>query len=771
MSTNDVAPNVLHPDDIADLRRSGLSDETIRSMGCYSAETDIIRRRTGVQKVASGGYSIPYAGITDQTGGPYIRWRLRQPVEKMRYASGQGDDAQLYIPPALTALPDSDLLVITEGEKKAAKAVQEGIHCVAVQGVWSWCDPDSRAIEKHHGNPTSPETEPLPALMELLQRYKRVLVLGDLDLMSNPQARQGFERLAKSLGARHIRVAVSFCPPLAVSDGEDLKIRKQGLDDWLVANRFLAVRSLPALFRAAELNRDGITDNYNAIEFAEQFRDRLAFSQDIWRWWNGLIWTKDDCWRRRALVPELASIYSSTADDLSTLSSGVVAPYRGIKQTHWPEEISSWYKSVESSIKDLRGAAHDICNLRGIDAALAIAQSYLRVPDNAWDADPYLLAVKNGVVDLRTGELLPALPQQRITRSAGAAYDSAATAESFVKFLGRVQPEVEVRKYLQLLAGYSAIGESNEQKFFTFVGSGANGKSTYVGLLMAALGDYAVKGPLSLLAQQSPEKPRNDLAALAGARLVSFSETPDNLRVDEEMIKSITGEDLVAARFLNREFFQFMPRFTPILDTNHPPRPKDTGDAIWRRVAVVPWSVKIPQHEQDKRLRKRLLMELPGILNWIVQGAREFLERGLIEPATVAKASRALRLSCDDLGRWMDDCVVQEPQYRVRSSDLYRSYLSWCEEEGVSSRPSQKGFSTSLREKGFVLHKSNGNSVWLGLRVRPSVEGPDDRQAISAARLDVGALPAPDPATLIVPNPGGLVHLPAPRLPSGGYIV
>src|ERR1039457_4574963 len=131
----------LHSSDLADLRRSGLSDATIASMGCCSAEAKIIRMRTGLDNLTSAGYCIPYAGITDQTGAPYLRWRLREPSEEMRYASGRGDDAQLYIPPALAALPPTDLLVVTEGEKKAAKAVQEGIHCVGIQGVWSWCDP------------------------------------------------------------------------------------------------------------------------------------------------------------------------------------------------------------------------------------------------------------------------------------------------------------------------------------------------------------------------------------------------------------------------------------------------------------------------------------------------------------------------------------------------------------------------------------------------------------------------------------------------------
>lgn len=771
MSTSETTTDTLHPEDLADLRRSGLSDETIASMGCYSADADTIRLGTGVDKISSGGYSLPYTGISDQTGDPYVRWRLRHPTGKMRYASGRGDDPQLYIPPALASLPHADLLIVTEGEKKAAKAVQEGIPCVAVQGVWSWCDPDSRAAEKEEEDGISSETDPLAELMVLAKGYRRVLVLGDSDLLSNRQARQGFERLAKSLASRGVRTAVSFCPPLIVREGDDRKIRKQGLDDWLITKRNLAVRSLPLLFRAAEIIRDGITDNYNAIEFAEQFKDKIAFSQGLWRWWNGSIWTKDDCAKRRALVPSIANVYLSAVDDLNSLLSSVAAPYRDTKRDQWAPEILSWMAPLEFAIKDLRESAQGIRNLRGIDAALAIAQSYLRVADDVWDADPYLLGVRNGVVDLRSSELLPPSPQQWITRSAGAPYDPAATAESFLKFLDRVQPDAEIRKYLHRLAGYCAVGKSNEQKFIVFVGRGANGKSTYMGLLMAALGEYAVKGPHSLLAQQSPDRPRNDLAALAGARLASFSETPENLRLDEAMLKSMTGQDLISARFLHHEFFQFAPRFTPILDTNHPPRPKDTGESIWRRLDIVPWSVMIPTHEQDRNLSDDLLKELPGLLTWIIQGAKEYLDHGLSTPAKITKTSQALRLSCDDIGRWLENYVVQGTQFRVRCSDLYSSYASWSTDEGNSGSTSKKAFSTYLGSRGFTVRKSNGNSVCQGLRLR----GPNDPQGPATAQPESRIVPTAKPGPMEVVLPEFPQH-PFPlrsleRLPGGGYLI
>jgi putative DNA primase/helicase len=554
--------------------------------------------------------------------------------------------------------------------------------------------------------------------MKMAQKYKRVLMLGDSDLVANPQARRGFELLTRSLSHAGIRAALAFCPPAAMFGEGQATVKKQGLDDWLTADRFLAVRSLSSIFRAAEVNRDGITDDYNAREFTELFVNKLAFSQGQWRYWNGSIWVTDDSGKRRTFVPKISEVYLGAADHLSDVLRSVTAPFTGVKQDQHPLEIISWCSPIHIAIKGLRDAAKKICNLHGIDAALTLAQSRLRIPDDAWNRDPYLLAVHNGVVDLRKAELLPPSPEQWITRCAGAGYDPTAKAEAFLRFLEQVQPDAGIRQYLQSLAGYCAVGTANEQKFFTFVGSGANGKGTLMGLLMDALGNYAVKGPLSLLAEQSPDRPRNDLAALAGARLVSISETPENLRLDVATVKAVTGQDVISARFLNKEFFQYRPCFTPILDTNHAPRPRDPGEAIWRRVVIVRWPVMIPEERRNKNLRRDLLEELPGILAWIIEGAKSYLENGLPRVPTITEATQLLRESCDDLGHWLETCVEQGPQFRMQSSTFYQSFLAWSASEGSADVIAQRTFSGRLREKGFEAIKSHGVMTYFGLRLR-----------------------------------------------------
>jgi putative DNA primase/helicase len=760
----------LRPDDLEDLRRSELSDETIKSMGCFSAETDQIMDWTGVKQIQSGGYFIPYTGLTDQTGLPLGRWRLRKPAGKMKYVGGLGDDPALYLPPNLEALPSHDLLIVTEGEKKAAKAVQEGTPCVAIAGVWAWPDPDNRAGEKVRGDSITSETAPLQKLIALARLYKCVLVLGDSDLLSKFQARAGLENLTSALISRAIRAALAFCPPAPTGESEEEGITKQGLDDWLIADCRHVIRSLPALFRASEINRVSITDHYNATQVAVQFTNRLAFSQGIWRWWDGSIWVRDDCWKRRAMVTEIAEVYRAEAEKLSRVTGKAEAPYKRSKRAEVPAEVQAWCRPIRTATNALLKAARDICNQRGMDAALAIAQSSLRVPDDAWDRDPELLGVPNGVLNLRAGTLLQATPEQRITRCTAAAYDPEASAPNFGRFLERVQPNPEMREFLQRLAGYGAIGRGNEQKFFVFTGIGENGKGTFISSTIEPLGNYAVKASPGLIAEQSPDKPRNDIAKLAGARLVSLSENSENLRFDTAAMKMLTGDDLVSARFLNQEFFQFRPMFTPILDTNCAPRPRDNGHAVWRRLRIVPWSITITEGERDIKLREKLLSELPGILNWIVDGARKYLEDGLREPAQVKEATRALRLSCDDLGRWLEERVVIGQVQRNRTLDLYQDYLQWCRAEGIPNPLLIRNFPASLESRGYQRGKSNGIKIIKGLRLRNQVDGlvnkPKDQQGSIESVDGTGRIPRAGPD----PEPESpLASL--ERLPGGRYVI
>ena len=705
----------LHPDDLNDLRRSGLSDSMIAAMDCFSVEPEEIQSLTGV-KAPYPGYAIPYHGVEDQTGDRYCRIRLRGPVGDMRYVSGRGEDTQVYDPPGRADLP-AEILVITEGEKKAAKAVQEGIACIGIQGVHSWCDAAGRAVEKAAEIPVNAKTAPTPGLLGIAKGYKKVLVLGDSDLLGNPQGRRGMELLVKSLGHNGIRCVVGYCPPAIIFDEGEPRVVKQGIDDWLLKDRFTAAESIPALYFASEVAENEITDSDNAQSIADLFGRELAYSRGVWYRWEKPIWRIDDCGARRKLASKVAGHYRAHAERLRELARKVAGPY-GSREESYPDILENWVAPTRIAIKYASAAATKIENLHHMEAAFTIAQAHLSVPSDAWDRDAHLLAVSNGVIDLCSGALQEPTPELKMTRMAGAAYDPHAHAPSFHAFLDRVQPDPAMRDYLQRLAGYSAMGHAREQKFFTFLGGGANGKGTFMGAIMAALGAYAVKATPGLLAEQPPGKPRNDVAALAGARLVSFSETSANLRIDEALIKAMTGQDLMTARFLYGEFFTFQPCCTPILDTNHAPSPRDPGEGIWRRFEIVPWEVMIPAEQRDEELRERLLGELPGILKWIIDGARKYDESGLSNVSRIRDETCSLRESCDLVGRWVEACVARDLNGRARSSDLYRHFSRWVIAQGEKDIMSNKAFAKELKRKGFENRKSNGLSVWLGVRIR-----------------------------------------------------
>jgi putative DNA primase/helicase len=484
--------------------------------------------------------------------------------------------------------------------------------------------------------------------------------------------------------------------------------------EWLSStDRVAAKPNLSALFFAAEvLQCSGITDSFNAHMIADLFRNELAYSRGCWYVWDGRIWSRDSDQIRRRLAARVAEMYRAYAQRLQNL---VAIATGAFTKKDLPYPLAAWLRPIAPVISAATKSAATVQNLRTMDAAFTIAQAHLHVASDAWDREHHLLAVYNGVVDLRTGALQAPSPHFRMTRIAGCAYNPAAVAPRFGRFLSEVQPDSEVRAYLQRLIGYAATGEAREQKFFSFVGDGGNGKGTFVSSIMDALGDYAVKANAGLLAEQAPDKPRNDLAALAGARLLSISELPANLRADAALLKSITGGDVISARFLNREFFQFRPCFTSILDTNHPLIIRENTTAAVRRRVTIPWSVTIPDEKSDSSLHERLSQELPGILAWIVEGARQYYSTGL-----GSLKQPVHKEPIDSFAEWLETCVRNDPAARVQSSVLYQSYCGWGNNPGAEVRLDIKAFGTALAARGFQEpKKSNGVMMWRGICLGP----------------------------------------------------
>lgn len=351
---------------------------------------------------------------------------------------------------------------------------------------------------------------------------------------------------------------------------------------------------------------------------------------------------------------------------------------------------------------------------------MALAKSDPRVAAAAgdFDRDEWALNCWNGILELRTGELRRHTKADLVTKVCPVEYDPAAKAPRWEAFLARIFPEAEMREFLQRLVGYALTGSTREQVVAVLWGTGDNGKSVLTETLKEVLGDYAKTTTFDTFLVRKSQGPRDDIAALAGARLVTASEPEVGARLAEGVVKQLTGSETVAARKLYKDLFEFRPVFKPFLVCNHKPRIVGTDRGIWRRILLVPFTEVIPEAEKDKDLPKRLRGELPGILRWALEGCLWWQREGLRVPAKVQAAITEYREEEDALIGFLDDCCVQEHKATVPVADLRHQYERWCHEEGIEPVKANL-FGRMLTDRGFEGDKDHASTrIRRGLRLR-----------------------------------------------------
>lgn len=352
-----------------------------------------------------------------------------------------------------------------------------------------------------------------------------------------------------------------------------------------------------------------------------------------------------------------------------------------------------------------------------LGAMIALAQSEPDVPvvPDHLDADPWLLNVQNGMLDLRTGELQPHDRDMLVTKLAPVSYDPHAACPAWLAFLDQVMgAQAEMVTFLQQAVGYSLSGSTRERALFLAYGTGANGKSTFLETLRALCGDYAMKTPTDTLLAKNDAGIPNDVARLKGARFVAASESDEGRRLAESMVKAMTGSDTLSARFMRGEWFDFKPEFKLWLATNHKPTIRGTDKGIWDRIKVIPFTVRFDEAKQDRELHSKLLAELPGILAWAVRGCLAWQRDGLGIPRDVVAATDAYREEQDILAAFLAERCVIHAAASARASELYTAYKQWCDTSGEHPQ-SQRRFGSALTERGFQrIHKERG-WVWYGV--------------------------------------------------------
>lgn len=375
-------------------------------------------------------------------------------------------------------------------------------------------------------------------------------------------------------------------------------------------------------------------------------------------------------------------------------------------------------KQRQRAIKDIIQAER-ANRVRGM-LELARSEPGVPVQPHELDADPWLLNARNGTIDLRTGQLREHDRQDLITKAVAVDYHPDAEAPIFRRFLERVVPDPELRHFLRRAAGYSLTGLTSEQILLILYGAGSNGKSTLVELLLELFGDYGQQTPPETFLERRDTIP-NDVAALRGARLVLAAEVSEGRRLNEALVKRMTGGDTMTARFMRSEFFQFQPQFTPWLATNHRPEIRGTDHAIWRRVKLVPFNETIPDEQQDHDLKDKLRHEMAGVLAWAVQGCLDWQLDGLQEPEIVKAATAEYRGDMDILGGFLEDRCDLGDDHVEAASDLYKGYQEWLKTTGSEGVPART-FGLKLGERGFQQHRTRRGRLWKGLRLKTDQE-------------------------------------------------
>lgn len=352
-----------------------------------------------------------------------------------------------------------------------------------------------------------------------------------------------------------------------------------------------------------------------------------------------------------------------------------------------------------------------------VNSMLALARALMPTSIESFDAQEMLLNTPAGEVDLETGEVLPHRREHLMTKSACASFDPAAVCPTWERFLRRVMGgDGELVQFLQTAVGYSLTGSTREQCLFVLYGTGRNGKSTMLNALKHVLGGYAKQAdPLTFMATKYDGRgPRPDLVSLRGARFVPAIEVEEGQRFAEALVKTITGQDTVSTRDLYGKQFEFVPQFKIWIAANHKPVIRGQDMGIWRRIRLIPFTEQISEGEMDPNLPDKLVAESDGILAWAIRGALRWQEYGLQVPDAVTAATADYKAECDRLSSYLEEHTLTHHDVRVRASDLYQSYKTWCEKNGERCE-SMTAFGKRITERGIEKRVTNHGIYYLGL--------------------------------------------------------
>lgn len=436
-------------------------------------------------------------------------------------------------------------------------------------------------------------------------------------------------------------------------------------------------------------------DMGNAARFLDLFGEdfRYNYTDKSFIFWDGCRWATDldGCTERAA--------------DIAAESMKLEAQYY---EKSGDEDLA---KAFGKHVKSSRSNKSKTNLLKEVQHNMPIMPFQL-------DKHKMAFNVPNGTLSLKTGQLVPHERKHFITKFSPIEYTDNADCPLWQKFLDDIfGGDKDLIRYIQKAVGYSMTGDVSEQCVFFLYGTGRNGKSTFLDVLREIFGEYVSNiQPETIMVKNGMGNGINsDIARLKGARMVTTVEPNEGVRINEGLIKQLTGDDAVTARKLYGNEFEFKPEFKLWMATNHKPIIRGTDDGIWRRIHMIPFTVQIPPEKVDRQLKTKLEREYPAILRWAVEGCLLWQREGLIQPKAVLDMTREYRREMDVISGFLGDCCEIGEGFCAKSSELYGVYSAWCE-ANTEYKMSNTKFSVELEKRFAKIARMDGK-YFVGLRL------------------------------------------------------
>ena len=450
-----------------------------------------------------------------------------------------------------------------------------------------------------------------------------------------------------------------------------------------------------------DLSHDQLAIELGTAGFARDARYVAQWSK--WLFWNGSRWERDEKLKHFTAIRDYLRAKVTKLNEWAKRKAETILAAGGNAAENQAKAV---YAYARDNAKSLRQNACIVAV-----ESLAKSNAELAAVPSQFDADPMVLGTPNGTVDLTTGEMRLATRTDYLTRQCSVAPAAPGTpCPTWMAFLHRAMDgDDEKVAFLQRVVGYTLTGQTNEHKLFFLFGTGRNGKSVFVNTIFGLMGDYAKRAPAQTFLDSHGERHPTDLAGLQGARLVAGSELPAGKAWNESIIKDLTGGDVITARFMRGDFFDYKPQFTLFIAGNHQPAIKTTDEAMRARIVLVPFTVTIPEHERDPLLESKLRQEWAAILRWAVDGAVAWGQDGLRVPASVRDASREYLDMEDHIGEFIDERLRTKPGNTLQIGELYQVFNEWQKNAGIAPW-SKKAMSQALAERGIKSFKLTGGA-------------------------------------------------------------